>query len=138
MLPSARLVAATTSRNCKPSKVLDAAEFAKLGLAKQQLVLLVHSGSRGLGETILRDHVAEHRANGVSADSVAAEEYLRGHDFAVRWAKANRELIAHRFAATLGAVTECLWDGCHNNITPVEVGSARCADRTSQRDVPYQ
>lgn len=117
-------------------KVLDATEFAKLGLAKQQLVLLVHSGSRGLGETILRDHVAEHRANGVSADSVAAEEYLRGHDFAVRWAKANRELIAHRFAATLGAVTECLWDGCHNNITPVEVGSARCADRTSQRDVP--
>lgn len=98
-------------------KVLDAAEFAKLGLAKQQLVLLVHSGSRGLGETILRAHVDEHRANGVTTDSVAAEKYLHGHDFAVRWAKTNRELIARRFAASLGAEAECLWDGCHNNIT---------------------
>jgi len=30
----------------------------------------------------------------VEAESFAAEEYLRGHDLAVRWAKANRELIA--------------------------------------------
>ena len=36
---------------------------------------------------------------------------------AVRWAKANRELIARRFATTLRAEAECLWDGCHNSIT---------------------
>jgi release factor H-coupled RctB family protein len=54
----------------------------------------------------------------------------------VRWAVANRELIARRFAAALGAEAEPVWNGCHNSITPVEVGSARCADRTSQRDVP--
>lgn len=101
-------------------KVLDAAEFAKLGLAKQQLVLLVHSGSRGLGETILRAHVDEHRGEAVAAESMAAEEYLRGHDHAVRWAKANRELIAQRFATKLGATAECLWDGCHNSITRCE------------------
>jgi release factor H-coupled RctB family protein len=35
----------------------------------------------------------------------------------VRWAKANRELIARRFAAGLGAEVACLWDGCHNSIT---------------------
>jgi release factor H-coupled RctB family protein len=35
----------------------------------------------------------------------------------VRWAKANRELIARRFVAMLGAEAECLWDGCHNSIT---------------------
>src|SRR5438132_4769396 len=98
-------------------KVLDAGEFKKLGLDKQQLVVLVHSGSRGLGESILRAHVAQHFGNGVEADSFAAEEYLRGHDFAVRWAKANRELIAHRFGAALGAAAECLWDGCHNSIS---------------------
>ena len=51
------------------------------------------------------------------ANSAAAKEYLRGHDFAVRWAKANRELIARRFATTLGTESECLWDGCHNSIT---------------------
>lgn len=98
-------------------KVLDAAEFKKLGLGKQQLVVLVHSGSRGLGETILRAHVDEHCANGVAADSAAAKDYLRGHDFAGRWAKANRELIARRFVTALGATGESLWDGCHNSLT---------------------
>jgi release factor H-coupled RctB family protein len=123
-------------------KVLDATEFAKFGLAKQQLVLLVHSGSRGLGETILRAHVDEHCANGVPADSAAAEEYLRGHDFVMRWAQANRELIAQRFAAQIGADVARVWDGCHNSIAQVEVGSARRADiggppqGASQRDVP--
>jgi release factor H-coupled RctB family protein len=54
----------------------------------------------------------------VAADSPAAADYLRGHDFAVRWARANRKLIARRFVATLGTTAECLWDGCHNSITP--------------------
>ena len=98
-------------------KVLDADEFKKLDLGKQQLVVLVHSGSRGLGETILRSHVDEHCANSVPVDSEVAEGYLRGHDYAVRWAKANRELIARRFATVLGATIEYLWDGCHNSIT---------------------
>jgi release factor H-coupled RctB family protein len=98
-------------------KVLDADEFKKLDLGKQQLVVLVHSGSRGLGESILRTHVDQHFGGGVEADSFAAKEYLHGHDFAVRWAKANRELIARRFFAALGAEAECLWDGCHNSIT---------------------
>jgi release factor H-coupled RctB family protein len=98
-------------------QVLDANAFKPLGLGKQQLVVLVHSGSRGLGESILRAHVDQHFGNGVEAGSAAAEEYLRGHDFAVCWARANRELIARRFVATLGADAECLWDGCHNSIT---------------------
>jgi release factor H-coupled RctB family protein len=65
-------------------KVLDADEFKKLGLGKEQLVVLVHTGSRGLGETILRAHVDQHFGNDVEAESFAAEKYLRGHDFAVR------------------------------------------------------
>lgn len=101
-------------------EVCDARAFKQLHLGKQQLVVLVHSGSRGLGETILRAHTDQHFSDGVEADSFAAEEYLRGHDFAVRWAKANRELIARRFVATLGAEAECLWDGCHNSITRAE------------------
>src|SRR5215467_7157247 len=98
-------------------KILDADEFKKLDLGKEQLIVLVHSGSRGLGESILRLHVDQHFGEGVAADSFAAGEYFRGHDFAVRWAKANRELVARRFVATLGAEAECLWDGCHNSIT---------------------
>jgi len=98
-------------------KIHDASAFRKVGLGKQQLVVLVHSGSRGLGESILRAHVGRHFGHGVAADSFAAEAYLRDHDVAVRWSKANRELIACRFVATLGAEAECLWDGCHNSIT---------------------
>ena len=104
-------------------QIIDAGEFKRIGIGKEQLVGLVHSGSRGLGEAVLRDYVSEHHNEGVSADSFAAQDYLRGHDFAVRWARANRLLIAHRFVAPLGAEAECVWDGCHNSITACESGS---------------
>lgn len=104
-------------------QVLDAVALKQIGVGKEQLVVLVHSGSRGLGETVLRNHAVEHHGNGVPADSFAAQDYLRGHDFAVRWARANRELIARRFVATLGAEAESVWDGCHNSISAREGGS---------------
>ncbi len=98
-------------------QVLDAGAFKQLGLGKQQLVVLVHSGSRGLGESILRTHVDQHAGHGVETESFAAKVYLDNHDFAVRWAKTNRELIARRFTATIGAEAESIWDRCHNSIT---------------------
>ena len=102
-------------------EVLNAREFKKLGVGKQQLVVLVHSGSRGLGDSVLRDYVAEHQASGSDAESFAAAAYLQGHDLAVRWAKINRKLLAERFAQALGAEADPLWDGCHNSITPREL-----------------
>jgi release factor H-coupled RctB family protein len=99
-------------------EILDAREFKKLGLGKQQLVVLVHSGSRGLGESVLQDYVAEHQTSGSDLESFAAAAYLQGHDLAVRWAKVNRKLLAERFAQALGAEADLLWDGCHNSITP--------------------
>ncbi|SPE54790.1 Release factor H-coupled RctB family protein [Verrucomicrobia bacterium] len=95
-------------------------EFKPLCLGKQQLVVLVHSGSRGLGRSILRAYVNEHETSGSEADSSAGAAYLHDHDQAVCWAKVNRALIAQRFAGTLGAEAECLWDGCHNSITRLE------------------
>jgi release factor H-coupled RctB family protein len=103
-------------------QIFDAEEFKRLGIGKQQIVALVHSGSRDLGESILRVHVAQHFGEDVEAESFAADDYLRGHDFAVRWAKANRELIARRFVAAIGSEAECVWDGCHNSITRRESG----------------
>jgi release factor H-coupled RctB family protein len=96
--------------------VVDIKAFKEFGLGKQQLVVLVHSGSRGLGESILCAYVDEHQANGSDAESFAAAAYLRDHDQAVRWAKTNRALIARRFVEALGAEVEPLWDGCHNSI----------------------
>ena len=97
-------------------EVVNAREFRQLGLGKQQLVVLVHSGSRGLGESILRAYAQEHQANGSDAESFGAAAYLRDHDLAVRWAETNRALIARRFVQALGTEAECLWDGCHNSI----------------------
>ncbi|HSU56949.1 MAG TPA: RNA ligase RtcB family protein [Candidatus Dormibacteraeota bacterium] len=101
-------------------EVLDARAFKLFGLGKQQLVVLVHSGSRALGESVLRDYVAEHQASGSDAETFAAAAYLKGHDLAVRWAKVNRELLARRFVQQLGAEADLLWDGCHNSITSCE------------------
>ena len=98
-------------------EVLNAREFRKLGLGKQQLVVLVHSGSRGLGESVLRDYVTEHSASGSDPESFAAAAYLQGHDLAVRWAKVNRRLLAERFAQALGVEADLLWDGSHNSIS---------------------
>jgi release factor H-coupled RctB family protein len=98
-------------------EILDVGAFKELGITKQQLVLLIHSGSRGLGEAVLRAHVDQYCGRGVATDSPDADEYLRGHDHALRWAKANRELIARRFVATLGGEAQRLWDGCHNSVT---------------------
>ena len=97
-------------------EVLNTRAFKLFGLGKQQLVVLVHSGSRGLGESILRDYVDEHQARGSDAESFAAAAYLQGHDLAVRWAKVNRGLLAQRFVQQLGAEADLLWDGCHNSI----------------------
>ncbi|HZO83770.1 MAG TPA: RNA ligase RtcB family protein [Verrucomicrobiae bacterium] len=97
-------------------KVASPSEFERLGLSKNHLVLLVHSGSRGLGESVFRSHAAQHRAAGVDAGSAA--DYLAGHDLAVRWAKASRALIAERFASALGAEVQPVLDIAHNWIQP--------------------
>jgi release factor H-coupled RctB family protein len=98
-------------------EVLDAKAFKLFGLGKQQLVVLIHSGSRGLGESILCDYVAEHQASGSDPESFAASDYVQGHDLAVQWARVNRGLLAQRFVQQLGAEAALLWDACHNSIT---------------------
>ncbi|MCG5215849.1 RNA ligase RtcB family protein [Streptosporangium sp. KLBMP 9127] len=84
---------------------------SRLGIAADDLVLVVHSGSRGLGERILRGHTAVHGA-GPTPDPGS---YLAMHDDAVRWGSLNRRLMAARVAHALGAEpTEPIVDLCHN------------------------
>lgn len=91
--------------------VFDPGHAARLGLAADDLVLIVHSGSRGLGERILRAHTERHGA-GPAADPAA---YLARHDAAVRWGSLNRRLIAARVMFALGAEpTEPVVDQSHN------------------------
>src|SRR5260370_19707091 len=74
---------------------------AQLGIEGDAVYLCVHSGSRGFGEAILRDHVAQFGSDGLAVETGEATEYLSRHDHARWWASANRELIAVR-------VLECL------------------------------
>ncbi|MEW9553312.1 RNA ligase RtcB family protein [Nonomuraea sp. NPDC050783] len=91
--------------------VLQPEHASRLGLDAGDLVLVVHSGSRGLGERILRAHTEVHGA-GPAPDPDA---YLAMHDEAVRWGSLNRRLLAARVAHALGAeATEPIVDQCHN------------------------
>lgn len=98
-------------------KVFDKHAFAALGLARDELLALIHSGSRGLGQAVLEIHLEGHGANGARAESDAATSYLLLHDHAVNWAKASRALIAERFVQTLGGQGERVLDSCHNSIS---------------------
>jgi release factor H-coupled RctB family protein len=101
----------------KVEEVLDPTAFKQLGLGKQQLAVLVHSGSGALGESVMSGYAEGSGTAGCDAEGFAAAAYLRDHDLAVRWAEANRALIARRFAEALGTEAELLWNGCHNSIT---------------------
>jgi release factor H-coupled RctB family protein len=91
--------------------VFEPERAGRLGLSAGDLVLIVHSGSRGLGERILRAHTEVHGA-GPAPDPAA---YLAMHDDAVRWGSLNRRLIAARVAHALGAKpADPVVDQCHN------------------------
>ncbi len=98
-------------------EVFDAAALDGLGIGTDELVVLVHSGSRGLGERILRDHVAASGANALAEGSREAQRYLGQHDEAVAWARSNREAIATRFLDCIGAAGVRIADVCHNSVS---------------------
>ncbi len=92
-------------------EILDLGHAARLRLTAGDTVLVVHSGSRGLGELILREH-NELRGAGPAGNPAA---YLARHDDAVRWGSLNRRLLAARAAIALGAEpTAPIVDQCHN------------------------
>jgi len=105
--------------------VEDDQTFRSLGLDESRLMLLVHSGSRGLGESVLRSYVARHGFGGVAEEKDAAAEYLAGHDRAAAWAGLNRTLIAERFLDMLATRGRPVIDLCHNSICPVQYGDKR-------------
>jgi release factor H-coupled RctB family protein len=98
-------------------EVRDAVAFESLGLDRDAACLLIHSGSRGLGQAIFQELLAEHGANSLTEGSDAAQRYLVRHDHAMRFALANRALLAHRFAGELGADVRLVSDVAHNMVT---------------------
>ncbi|WP_293936052.1 RNA ligase RtcB family protein [Iodobacter sp.] len=102
-------------------EIHDAKAFQALGLHKAQLQLLVHSGSRGLGQFILRQHIDRYGHQGLQADSAACVGYLTEHNQAVQFAEVNRRLIALRILAKLGTEGRQILDINHNLVLPAQM-----------------
>ncbi len=75
--------------------------------------LLVHSGSRGLGQSVLSALPAG-AFDGIGAGSGEASDYLSGHHDALHWARLNRQIIAERAADALRADLRLIADVPHN------------------------
>jgi release factor H-coupled RctB family protein len=98
------------------------------GIKKSELALLVHSGSRGYGEKLLRSHVDTHRDGGLFAGSEEAKQYLAAHDRCVAWARHNRFTVACRLFRQIDPDAAIGWgdDWCHNSITVTEYDGKEC------------
>ena len=101
---------------------IDTVYAAAASLDKARAYSLVHSGSRGLGGAILRQHVDAHGHAGLQAASIEASAYLAQHDAALAYAKLNREWIARRMLAAWKTQARCLLDVSHNHVLPANIG----------------
>lgn len=97
-------------------QTIDAAAAASIGLESDRLLLLVHSGSRGLGEAVLREHVGRFADSGLADGTDEQDAYLARHAHAVTWAHASRALIAHRVLEAIGAKAEPFLNVAHNTV----------------------
>jgi hypothetical protein len=93
------------------------------GLHQDDVVLLVHSGSRGYGGSVLKKYTTETRTSFEegSADAIA---YIKEHDKACESAKANRDLIALRFLACLEPGNES-WSLGSSDVDKFDDGSVK-------------
>ncbi len=104
----------------KIEMVQDSALFETLDLNENQAFLLVHSGSRALGKRIYENYISQN-TQGLEDDSSESSVYLAQHEYALKWAKANREIIGMRFAEQIGAKLKPVLDICHNEISKVMI-----------------
>lgn len=97
----------------------------ELPLDPRHLFLLVHSGSRGLGQATLEAHLRTHGHAGLAQDDAACKAYLARHDTALHFAQANRQLIALRMLDRLHAQGKPLLDVNHNFVASATVFGER-------------
>jgi release factor H-coupled RctB family protein len=101
----------------KVFKIYNEKIFTEYGLNKDTFTILVHSGSRGLGRSIMDQHIAINGSGGLSSSSSEGFGYLKEHDYAVLWGKANRELIIKRVMEKLHINGRIISDTTHNSVT---------------------
>ena len=118
-------------------QIRDAHAAEIMGVFEDQVVVMIHSGSRGIGHQTCTDHlrtidglmrkldihVPDRQLACVPLDHPAAQDYLEAMDAAGNFAKANRHVLAHTvresFAAAFGKDArdlgmELIYDVSHN------------------------
>lgn len=102
-------------------KVINQEVFDEYNLNKKSFFLLVHSGSRGLGELILNDHIRKFNSKGlhIKNEELSFKEYMKKHNEAIQWAKLNRLVIADKLSKQLNFKYDLLNDIEHNFIEEV-------------------
>ncbi len=104
------------------SEVRDAATAAAMGLTRDALVVVAHSGSRGLGSALAR------RWGEGALTGEAMLAYLQDLAGACRFARTNRFLLAARLLRALGAARGSKlvggFDVTHNDVVREEVSGA--------------
>lgn len=100
-------------------KIYDKEIANSMKLDKKFLYLLVHSGSRNLGEKIYRQYASK---NPLLKDSQEMKEYMDKHDHAIKFAKINRVKIADILMEKVGLKfhNELIVDCIHNYIEIID------------------
>lgn len=90
-------------------------------LEKNQIVFLVHTGSRGLGQSILDEYIRKYNHIPITHKDVE-QYYLGKHDFALKWAQANRETLGRSLEQIIGEECTRILDISHNFVEKTELG----------------
>jgi tRNA-splicing ligase RtcB len=117
----------------KVSEIYDATVAKAFGVHHDQVVILIHSGSRGLGHQVCTDYLdvmhAGMRKHGISVldrqlacvpiRSTEGKQYLKAMAAAANFAFANRQMMTHRvreaFRRIMGSEdVRIIYDVCHN------------------------
>ncbi len=129
-------------------EVYDEETAGKFGLEKDQIVIMIHCGSRGLGHQVCKDYTKEMREEFPEIDeklpddklmyapikSDLGQNYLKAMNAAANFAYVNRQAITHQIREEIPRIFDeevninLLYDVCHNiaKIEPHEVeGSER-------------
>jgi tRNA-splicing ligase RtcB (3'-phosphate/5'-hydroxy nucleic acid ligase) len=118
------------------AEVFDEPAAAAFGLRRDQVTVLIHSGSRGLGHQVCTDHVKlmdaalsrygivlpDHQLACAPVSSPEGRAYLGAMAAAANFAFANRQAMAHKVRVALGQVlgmgvahgTRQVYDVAHN------------------------
>ena len=115
------------------SEIFDTDAARAFGLTKDQIVILIHTGSRGLGHQVCTDYletmqhamkkynisIVDRQLACVPIQSAEGQNYLRAMAAAANFAFANRQMITHwvreAFERVLGRGNlDVVYDVCHN------------------------